>query len=142
MNANVGVGFAVPSDTARTVAQELIATGHAVHPWLGIQYEPIDPMIARVVRGVPSSGVMVVKVVAGSPAARAGLRPASRRVTVDGATALVGGDAIVAVDGKALGATELSDVVDAHKPGDTLKLEVVRAGARRTVEVTLGNAPA
>ena len=48
----------------------------------------------------------------------------------------------MAVDGKALGATELSDVVDAHKPGDALKLEVVRAGARRTVEVTLGNAPA
>ncbi len=99
-------------------------------------------MIARLVRGVPSNGVMVVKVVAGSPAAKAGLRPATRRVTVDGASALVGGDAIVAVDGKALGATELSDVVDAHKPGDTLKLEVVRAGARRTVEVTLGNAPA
>jgi len=142
VNANVGVGFAVASDTARTVARELIATGHAVHPWLGIQYEPIDATIARLVRGVPSNGVMVVKVVAGSPAAKAGLRPATRRVTVDGASALVGGDAIVAVDGKALGAMELSDLVDAHKPGDTLKLEVVRAGARRTVEVTLGNAPA
>ena len=57
-------------------------------------------------------------------------------------SAFVGGDAIVAVDGKAVCSTaQLADVVAAHKPGDTLKLEVVRGGKSRTVEVTLGNAP-
>jgi len=142
VNANVGVGFAIASDTARSVAQQLIATGHAEHPWLGVELETIDPILAKLVRGLPSRGVMVVRVVKGSPAAKAGLRAATKQVTVNGVSALVGGDAIVAVDGKAVSSSEqLSTMVAEHKPSDTLKLEVVRGGSSRTVQVTLGNAP-
>ncbi|HET9322336.1 MAG TPA: trypsin-like peptidase domain-containing protein [Gaiellaceae bacterium] len=142
VNANVGVGFAVASNTARSVALQLIATGHAEHPWLGIGFEPIDPTIARLVRGLPRQGVMVIKVVKGSPAAKAGLSAATRQVTVDGVSELVGGDTIVAVDGKPLHSPmQLSDLVAEHKPGDRLQLEVVRGGVTRTVDVTLGNAP-
>ena len=142
VNANVGVGFAIASDTARSVAQQLIATGHAEHPWLGVELETIDPILAKLVRGLPSRGVMVVRVVKGSPAAKAGLRAATKQVTVNGVSALVGGDAIVAVDGKAVSSSEqLSTMVAEHKPSDMLKLEVVRGGSSRTVQVTLGNAP-
>jgi S1-C subfamily serine protease len=142
VNANVGVGFAIASDTVRSVAEQLIATGHAEHPWLGVQIETIDPTLARLVRGVPAKGVMIVEVVKGSPAAKVGLRAATGRVTVNGVSGLVGGDAIVAIDGNAITSSDqLSEVVGQHKPGDTLKLEVVRAGARRTVKVTIGNAP-
>jgi S1-C subfamily serine protease len=142
VDANVGVGFAIPSDTAKSVADQLIDNGHAEHAWLGIEIETLDPSVAGMVRGLPASGVAISRVVAGSPAAKARLKPATRRVTVDGVTVLAGGDVIVAVDGRRVGTSEqLGAIVSAQKPGDRLKLEVVRAGARRTVTVTLGNVP-
>jgi S1-C subfamily serine protease len=142
VDANVGIGFAISSDTARSVARQLIAGGHAQHAWLGVEVETIDPDVARIVRGLPTQGVVVARVVKGSPAASAGLAAATRRVTVDGVTALVGGDAIVALDGKSVtSSTQLAGDVALHKPGDRLQLDVVRGGVRRTVEVTLRNLP-
>ena len=142
VDANVGVGFAIPSATATSVSEQLIATGHAEHAWLGVEVAAIDPSVARVVRGLPAHGVVVVKVVKGSPAAKAGLKTATQQVTVNGVRAFVGADAIVAADGKSISSTaQLGDIVALHKPGDALKLEVVRGGKRRTVEITLGNAP-
>ena len=81
VDANVGVGFAIPSATARSIADQLIATGHAEHAWLGVQVATIDSSVTKVVSGLPSHGVVVVKVVVGSPAAKAGLEPAARRRT-------------------------------------------------------------
>jgi S1-C subfamily serine protease len=142
VNANVGVGFAIPSATARSVSEQLIATGHAEHAWLGVQVATIDPSVARIVRGLPTHGVLVVKVVKGSPAAKAGLNAATQQVTVNGTSTFVGGDAIVAAEGKSVSSTaQLGDIVALHKPGDALKLKVVRSGKPRTVVVTLGNAP-
>jgi S1-C subfamily serine protease len=143
VNGNVGVGFAIPSDTARSVAAQLIKSGHPEHAWLGVQVETIDPSIAKVVRGLPSSGVIVTRVLTGSPAAKAGLAAATRNITVNGVSGVVGGDAIVAVNGKAISASEqLAADVAGYKPGDRLKLTVVRDGKRRAVTVTLGNVPA
>jgi S1-C subfamily serine protease len=142
VDANVGVGFAIPSATARSVSEQLIATGHAEHAWLGVQVATIDPSVARIVRGLPAHGVLVTKVVKGSPAAKAGLKAATQQVTVNGTSTFVGGDAIVAAEGKSVSSTaQLGDIVALHKPGDALKLEVVRSGKARTVVVTLGNAP-
>ena len=142
VNANVGVGFAIPSDTASSVAHQLIAGGRVQHAWLGVQVETIDPSVAAVVRGLPAHGAVVARVVAGSPAAKAGLKAATNQVTVNGVGALLGGDVIVSADGKAVTTSEqLSGVVADHKPGDHLKLQVVRGGRSRTVTVTLGNVP-
>ena len=142
VDANVGIGFAISSDTARSVAQQLIAGGHAQHAWLGVQVETIDPDLAKVVRGLPAHGVVVARVVKGSPAAVAGLAAAARQVTVDGVSGLIGGDAIVALDGKSVtSSAQLADDVALHKPGDKLQLEVVRDGKSRTVDVTLENVP-
>jgi putative serine protease PepD len=142
VDANVGVGFAIPSATAHSVSEQLIATGHAEHAWLGVQVATIDPSVARIVRGLPAHGVLVVKVVKGSPAAKAGLKAATQQVTVNGTSTFVGGDAIVAAEGKSVSSTaQLGDIVALHKPGDALKLKVVRSGKSRTVVVTLGNAP-
>jgi putative serine protease PepD len=142
VNANVGVGFEIPSATARSVSEQLIATGHAEHAWLGVQVATIDPSVAKIVRDLPAYGVLVVKVVKGSPAAKAGLKAATQQVTVNGTSTFVGGDAIVAADGKSISSTaQLGDIVALHKPGDALKLKVVRRGKPRTVVVTLGNAP-
>jgi S1-C subfamily serine protease len=142
VDANVGVGFAVSSDIARSVAKELMSKGHVDHAWLGVQVETIDPTLARVVSGLPAHGVVVARVVKGSPAAKAGLIGSDRQVTVNGVSVLVGGDAIVSVGGKPVySSAQLADTVALSKPGDKLALEVVRNGESRTVEVTLGTVP-
>ncbi len=142
VDANVGIGFAIPSSTARTVASELIGRGHAEHPWLGVEIETIDSAVAHVVRGLPSHGVVVLRVTSGGPAAKAGIVSSTRQVTVGGVTAFIGGDSIVAVNGKPVTSSgQLSDLLAALAPGDHVKLEVARGAATRTVDVTLGNVP-
>ena len=143
VDANVGVGFAIPTTTVRSIANQLIATGHAEHAWLGVQVATIDPSVSKVVSGLPPHGVVVVKVVNGSPAAKAGLEAAKQQATSNGASRFVDADAIVDVDGEAVSSTtQLSELVALHKPGETLALQVVRGGKSRTIDVTLGNAPA
>jgi len=142
VDGNVGVGFAVPSNTVSTIVPQLIATGHALHAWLGVEVATIDSELRKVVPNLPASGVLVVSVVKGSPAARAGLKAGTKPITVDGVSALVGGDVIVSAAGKDIRSpAELSDAVNAQKPGDVLTLDVSRDGQERTVHVTLGTAP-
>jgi S1-C subfamily serine protease len=143
VDGNVGIGFAIPGGAARSVAEQLISTGRAKHPWLGVQIDEIDPSVAKAIRGLPAHGVEVVKVVKGSPAAKAGLKAATRPVTVDGVSAFSGGDSIVAVDGtKVESPSQLAAILAHHKPGDTLSFAVVRGGVSRTVHIRLGDVPA
>jgi putative serine protease PepD len=117
VDANVGVGFAVPGDTARTVAQQLIQHGEATHAWLGVQV------------GDGSRGVVVAKVEAGSPAAKAGLVGGRREV-------------IVSVGGRTVRTgAQLAAAVAAGRPGDKLSLRVLHGDAPRTVTVTLAELP-
>jgi putative serine protease PepD len=142
VDANVGVGFAIPSDTAESIEQQLIEHGRAEHGFLGVEGETIDPSAARAMGGLPATGVIVARVDKNSPAAKAGLRAATRQQTVAGQTMLLGGDVIVAVDGTPVrDAPHLGNAIEQHKPGDKVTLKVVREGATRTVEVTLGAAP-
>jgi putative serine protease PepD len=117
VDANVGVGFAVPSDTVRSVAQQLIEHGSAAHAWLGVQ------------AASTARGAAVVKVTAGSPAARAGLQGGRREV-------------VVSVDARRVHTSqELADAIASHEPGERVTLHVLRGGAARTVVVTLGDVP-
>jgi S1-C subfamily serine protease len=141
-DGNVGVGFSIASNTAKAVIPQLIAHGRVAHAWLGVEVAPIDPTVAAVVKGLPDHGVLVVRVAAGSPAARAGLVAGNQALTVSGETVLVGGDTIVAVDGRSIGApAQLADAVRSRKPGDELSLRVTRKDHERTVAVRLGDAP-
>jgi S1-C subfamily serine protease len=142
VNGNVGVGFAVPSDTARAAAAQLISSGHVQHAWLGVAVEDIDPTLARVIRGLPAHGVMIVEVRPGSPAAKARLVAGHQTVAVGGEGAVVGGDAIVSLDRMPIDSSaRLIALLASKKPGDRVQLGVVRDGKSRTVSVTLGNAP-
>jgi S1-C subfamily serine protease len=142
VDGNVGVGFAIASNTAKTIVPQLLAHGRVAHAWLGIEVVPLEPGLAKVVRGLPAHGVLIVQVVARSPAAKAGLKAGSKQVTVNGESVLVGGDAIVGVgDQRIETPTQLADAVRSHKPGDELSLRVTRDDHTRTVVVTLGNAP-
>jgi S1-C subfamily serine protease len=126
VDANVGVGFAIPSDAARSVTQQLIAQGHVEHPWLGVQAQTIDPSVTGSVPGLPHRGVYVARVTPGSPAAKAGLR----------------GAAILTVDGRSVSTSaQLADAIARHRPHDRVTLRVVKGGSTRTVEVTLSAAP-
>jgi S1-C subfamily serine protease len=87
--------------------------------------------------------VIVARVVGGSPAAKAGIKAGTRHVTVDGTSTLLGGDAIVAVDGTPIRtSTQLADAIASRKPGDRVTLQTTRGGKARDVQVTLGSAPA
>jgi S1-C subfamily serine protease len=140
---SIGLGFAISSDTARSIADQLIATGHVEQAWLGVEVATIDPSVAKVVSDLPAHGVVVVSATKGSPAAKAGLEGATRQVTVKGMSALLGGDAIVKVDGTPIDSAEqFANVIALRKPGERVTLEVVRAGKSRTVSITLQNTPA
>ncbi|HEY1369186.1 MAG TPA: trypsin-like peptidase domain-containing protein [Gaiellaceae bacterium] len=140
VNGNVGVGFAVSSNTARSIADELIRSGRAEHAWLGVEVETLDPSAAELVRGLPKRGVAVVRVVKNGPAAKAHLVASTHTVTVNGVSVPLGGDVIVAAAGKPLSSTQqLETALAARKPGDHIQLKVVRTGKTRQVTVTLGN---
>jgi S1-C subfamily serine protease len=145
VDANVGIGFAVGSATVQSVAQQLIATGHAQHPWLGVQLATIDPTLRSEVHGLPAQGAAVMRVVKGSPAARAGLEAADLPKSLDANATpnIKAGDAIVGLDGAPVTSADgLTEAVAAHAPGDRIALTVSRGGTQRNVTVTLGNAPA
>jgi S1-C subfamily serine protease len=139
---NIGIGFAVPVNTVRDVASELIERGRVEHAFLGVSAQPIDEESAKTFNLPVKQGLLVVRIHAGSGAAKAGLKAGSTEVVVAGESYRVGGDIIVEVDGKPVKTTEdLRDVVSAKKPGDKLKVEAYRGDDKRTFEVTLGKRP-
>ena len=125
-----GVGFAIPSNTVRSIVSQLIATGEAEHAYLGVE------MIS-----VPD-GAAITDVRSGTPADKAGLREATGTRTVDGQELPRGGDVIVELDGVQISSSaELQSAVAARQPGDTISVTVLRNGERRMLEVTLGTQP-
>jgi len=138
--SNAGVGFAIPIETARTIASQLVADGSVEHAYLGVRLQTITPAAAEELdlpRGVQLAGVE-----SGSPASRAGLEAGTEARTVDGLELTTDGDVIIAVDGRSVtSAEELATAIAAHKPGDKVTLTVVSSGDRRDVEVTLASRP-
>ncbi len=130
--ASAGVGFAVPVDTVNRVVPALIANGRYVRPALGIE---IDEQLNQLVsERLNTSGVVVLRVPAGSAAERAGLRGLRR--SSDGG--VVPGDIIVAVDGVAVDSVaRLLSRLDDHEVGDAVRLTVLRDGKRTEMNVTL-----
>jgi S1-C subfamily serine protease len=139
---NVGIGFAVPIDTAREVAQQLIASGEVQHAFLGITGADLDSQIAEALNLDADSGALVQDVVPDSPADDAGIEAGDASVTVDGQRVRAGGDVIVAVDGESVdGMDEVIAAVDSHEPGDEVELTLVRGDDERTETVTLDERP-
>jgi putative serine protease PepD len=112
---NAGVGFAIPSDTVRSIAGQLISNGKAVHAYLGVSLDST------------ATSARVAEVRPGTPAAKANLRA---------------GDVVTAVDGTTVNSAEaLTRAIDAHKPGETVTLKITRNGNDVTAEVTLASRP-
>src|SRR5262249_9563565 len=124
-NPTQGIGFAIAIDTAKPIADQLIASGHAQHAYLAIAYDWVGGHHAPHARHGPALGVLGVQVQSGSPAAQAGLRP---------------GDLITQVNGQPLkDETTLPKDLSQLHPGDTLQLTITRGNAQQAVAVTLAD---
>ena len=137
---NVGIGFAIPSNTVKEVVAQLTATGKVDRAVLGISGSSVTAELARVLRLPVDQGVLVEDVTDGSPAAKAGLRGGTTDVVVAGESHVLGGDVIVAVGGRRVGSTEeLRDSLAQHKPGQKVNVQIHRGTKIVTVPVTLGS---
>jgi S1-C subfamily serine protease len=139
---NVGIGFAIPSNTVKNVVAQLIKNGKVAHAYLGISAQLITPDLVKTIKLPTRSGLLVESVQAGSPAANAGLRGGTREVTVAGETYTLGGDMIVRADGVLVGSlARLRDVLSMKKPGDSMTLVIFRDAKKTTIKVKLGRQP-
>src|SRR3954454_4566429 len=137
-SGSIGIAFAVPINTVRTVAAQLIASGKAEHTYLGILGSEVTPTLAQALNLGVDHGVLIGKVEAGSPAAKAGLKAGTTQATIQGQTMTLGGDIITSIDGKDIHTfDDLSGGISAKKPGDTVQLGIYRDGKQSTVTVTL-----
>ena len=139
---NIGIGFAVPINTVSTVAAQIIKTGKVEHPFLGISVLPVTGQLAQLFNLPTRHGLLIDRVDAGTGAAKAGLKAGTTSVIVQGTSYRVGGDIIVAVNGAPVNTFEqLRDAIARKKPGDKLSLEIFRHNAKKSITVTLGQAP-
>lgn len=123
-----GIGFAIPINTAKPIAEEIIAHGRITHPWLGISGADIDQQVANYYNLPVSKGVIVAQVVQGGPADMAGIQP---------------GDIITAVDGQAVNTMQnLKNIIQAKKPGQSITVSLISGTSRYKAKVILGTAPA
>jgi S1-C subfamily serine protease len=140
---NVGIGFSVPSNTVEDVVAQILQTGRVEHAYLGIAGRAVTGDFAETYNLPVKAGVLVEQVRSGTGAAKAGLEAGGTEVVVAGQTYVLGGDIIVAVDGKQVTSTgELRDAIASHMPGDKIKLRIYRDAKRMSMTVTLGQQPA
>ena len=124
---NVGIAFAIPSETTQNVVAALREGGSVQRGWIGIQIQAVTPEIAESLRLAKPEGALVAGIQSGSPAASTDLKPS---------------DVIVAVDGQPVrDARDLSRRIGTARPGTTVRLTVMRDGAEKMVNLTLGRLP-
>jgi S1-C subfamily serine protease len=139
---NVGIGFAIPINTAREVAKQIEENGKVEHAYLGISGGTITPDLARALNLPVDEGVLVAEVVKGGPADKAGIEGGNTEATIEGAGVTLGGDIITKLNGKSIASMEdLVNVINGAKPGEDISVTVLRGGDEKTVTVTLGNRP-
>ena len=142
-DGNIGIGFAIPINTVKDVAAQLIAKGVVEHPFVGISGRAITPRVAALFRLPVRSGLLVSTVCRNSGAAAAGVRAATQEVTLAGVTWPLGGDIVVKADGLRVGSLDqLRAIVADKKPGDSVDLELDRKNSTLDVKVKLGRQPA
>lgn len=134
-----GIGFAIPVNTARRVANDLITKGRVRHATLGAEGRALWPDLAEALKLPVKQGVLIERVAPGGPAAQAGIRGGTRSVLAGLQELRIGGDILVAVDGKAVTTqVDLNLLLNRAQPGDTVTLTIIRAGKQFDVQVKLG----
>jgi S1-C subfamily serine protease len=138
---NAGIGFAIPINTAKAVLNDLMTLGRVRRPALGVRTIPITAELAQEI-GLPADyGLLIVQVTPGGSADHAGLLGGTERAYLGNIPIMLGGDLIVAIDGeKVVDEQDLSQVMNNHRAGDTVKVTIYRNKKRMDVTVSLGEA--
>src|SRR5580693_7437281 len=138
---SAGIGFAIPINTAKAVINDLLTLGRVRRPALGVRTIPIDSELASQMGLASDYGLLIVQVVPGGAADNAGLRGGSERAFLGNIPIMVGGDLIVAIDGKQMeDQQELAQIMNNHRAGDTVRVTVYRGKKKMDVNVVLGEA--
>jgi S1-C subfamily serine protease len=136
------IGFAVPINSARSVLRELRESGRVIRPWLGVQGRAVDAKLGTIVRMPVTPGYLVEVVFDGSPADEAGVRGGNLAIIVQGEEYLLGGDILTAIQGTPIRThQDYVAKVKTLKPGQKVKLTVMREGHSRDVTLTVGERP-
>ena len=137
-----GIGFALPINHAREVATQLITSGRVARPWLGITGYTVNEDFARAFNLPTNTGVLVVEVVQGSPAANAGIKGGDREVNYGNLHLLLGGDIILSFGGTPVREMQqLIRMIQNKRVGDQVKVTISRNGQNLDMTVTLTEMP-
>jgi len=137
-----GIGFAIPINKAKEIANKLIKEGKITYPWIGIRGYAITSDMLDYIKFPVNKGVVIAEVVPGSPADKAGLKGGNRVIYVDGTQIIVGGDIITKIDGKSVESMEdLRSEIQKRKVGDTVEITYIRNGQEYTVKIKLEAMP-
>ncbi len=138
-NGSVGIGFAIPVNTAKEIVPQLEQDGQVERPYLGVTTTTVTDQLSQDLNLPVEQGALVQEVVSGGPADKAGLR-GGRTAIAEGLK--VGGDVIVKVDGKDIQTSaDVADAILDDDPGDTVTIEYFRGDERKSVDVELGKRP-
>jgi S1-C subfamily serine protease len=138
---SAGIGFAIPINTAKAILNDLLTLGRVRRPALGVSTLPISPDIADQLGLAADYGLLIVRVVPGSAADRAGLHAGTERAYYGNIPIMIGGDLIVAIDDQGVAdQTQLTQIMNNHRAGDTVKVTIYRGKRKMEVKVTLGEA--
>ena len=136
---SAGIGFAIPVNTARRVAEDLIANGRVRRATLGAEGTPLWPGLASALNLPVQQGILIEQVTPGGAAAAAGIRGGNRTVIAGLRQLRIGGDVIVAINGKNISdQTDLNLLLNRQQPGDSATLTIYRDGKKMDVTVKLG----
>ena len=134
-----GIGFAIPINTAKRIAQDLITDGRVHMAYIGVQTIPVAGYLAQALDLPVEEGLLVESAAKGGPAAAAGVRGGDRVAQAGMQRIAIGGDVIVAVDdAKVANTMDLNIILNRKRPGDTVKLTVYRGGKKMEIPVKLG----
>jgi S1-C subfamily serine protease len=141
--SNAGIGFAIPVNSARRIAEDLISFGHVVRPFMGIEIGmEINPHLAEALNLPVNQGLMIARVLKDSPAEKAGLHGAGKAITVGNRQIPIGGDILLSYDDHAADSVErFMNYVESKRPGETLHLKINRNGQSMTANIKLEERP-
>jgi S1-C subfamily serine protease len=138
---SAGIGFAIPINTAKAVLNDLVTLGRVRRPALGVKTLPIDPDLADQLGLAADYGLLIVQSVPGGAADRAGLHGGNERAFLGNMPIMVGGDLIVGIDDQKIETQQdLAQVMNRHRAGDTVRVDIYRGKKKMQVQVTLGEA--
>ncbi len=134
-----GIGFAIPINTAKAIAHDLMTDGRVHRAFLGVETLPVTGWLAEALDLPVQDGLLIETVTRGGPAAAAGLHGGDRVALAGMRRIAIGGDVIVAIDGqKVSNQFDLNVILNRKRPGDTVKVTVYRGGKKMDIPVKLG----